>query len=261
MNSDNDLQNNLNFESIAPPLSKALTAITTNIELHEKSVDNDQSLSNKIETLEEFSSQNIETLNNLSLISTTTTPGASIALTEDLQSNGPTIVCENSSSEVPIPTYPTEKCFDESEVRDFQGTVESAVTVSHDFTVRGTMHQGNNRFDENSRGIQCTAMSAASILYSTFKSPILWSTKDIDNILIKGDELFKESIKNRAEVHPDEEHGSFLSPAELITTTSYNGNRYLLNLTTEDIMYGRLDLEYDGFCSLRQCIQNIFQCK
>ncbi|XP_078600775.1 uncharacterized protein LOC144875890 [Branchiostoma floridae x Branchiostoma japonicum] len=58
-------------------------------------------------------------------------------------------------------------------------------------TLSGNYHQGNNIFNETSRGKQCTANSLIAILYhSANKQATSWTSTDLDTVLFEGDALY-----------------------------------------------------------------------
>ena len=83
------------------------------------------------------------------------------------------------------------------------------------FFVRGTIHQGDGNFSENTRGLQCTAMAAAGIAMSAIKHPKLWTSMNVDEILFCGDELFSRTASTREQVADGEENPQYLTAEEL----------------------------------------------
>ena len=52
---------------------------------------------------------------------------------------------------------------------------------------RGSIHQGNNRFSNASRGRQCAFISLSAILCANSCDILTWTSDIIDGILIEGD--------------------------------------------------------------------------
>ncbi|XP_066568813.1 putative ankyrin repeat domain-containing protein 20A4 isoform X1 [Amia ocellicauda] len=57
--------------------------------------------------------------------------------------------------------------------------------------VRGSCHQGHERFGHNS-GKQCVPNSFCSVIYSEVKSPEKWDSADLDAILQRGNKLYSK---------------------------------------------------------------------
>ena len=72
------------------------------------------------------------------------------------------------------------------------GDVESNPGPTYNITklVKASFHQGNLMFGV-SAGMQCTCNALWSICWSKLKNMCYWQPCDLDYILIKGDELFK----------------------------------------------------------------------
>lgn len=125
------------------------------------------------------------------------------------------------------------------------------------FIIRGTIHQGNEMFPDNSRGMQCTAMAAAGILMSHVQNPEQWSANDIDNIIYLGENLFHKSIAERIQVHYQEENRSYLTTEEVSKSIQYANSKYTLKFGK--IIYGHVerDLETEEFPKLKDLLKNI----
>ncbi len=52
-------------------------------------------------------------------------------------------------------------------------------------------HQGDRRFPEESRGRQCTPIAYTALVIASEIHPNVWSSETIDNILLMGDELYR----------------------------------------------------------------------
>ena len=72
-----------------------------------------------------------------------------------------------------------------------------------DLYVRGSIHQGNNRFGDVSRGRQCAFMSLSALLWANSCDISTWNSQTIDQVLIEGDALYLTSFENYC--IPDEE--------------------------------------------------------
>ncbi|KAJ8677272.1 hypothetical protein QAD02_013059 [Eretmocerus hayati] len=82
--------------------------------------------------------------------------------------------------------------------------------------VRGTMHQGDSSFSEDSRGNQCSAIAMASIALSYTDDPRYWSHEDVDYILAMGDSLYQASMRARR-VIPNEPLPQYLRAEEVLS--------------------------------------------
>ncbi|VDI67929.1 Hypothetical predicted protein [Mytilus galloprovincialis] len=87
-----------------------------------------------------------------------------------------------------------------------KGTItENSIEVNHvsrsvdrDFVVQGSFHQGDIRFGINS-GKQCVANCLSALAHSKFKSLKDWDQMYIDNVLIKGNQIYSN-------IHGDNVH-------------------------------------------------------
>ena len=66
------------------------------------------------------------------------------------------------------------------------------------FFARGSIHQGNNRFSNASRGRQCAFMSISAILCANSCDILTWTTDTIDGILIEGDAMYLKAFEERS---------------------------------------------------------------
>ena len=62
--------------------------------------------------------------------------------------------------------------------------------------VKASHHQADERYGQT-RGIQCSCMALIAVCWSLFKKVSLWSSFELDSILLNGDFLFKALKKNR----------------------------------------------------------------
>lgn len=93
----------------------------------------------------------------------------------------------------------------------------STSSLSEDlvYILRGNFHQNDERFPAESRGRQCVAMAAASIIRQFFQNPEWWVSTYIDEVLQLGSEIFEVSCANRGRVDPLERNADYLFPGEL----------------------------------------------
>jgi hypothetical protein len=61
-------------------------------------------------------------------------------------------------------------------------------------TIRGSFHQGDTLFSDESRGQQCTANATVAIVVASYKEPSNWTPDTLNNILIEGDSLYKSIV-------------------------------------------------------------------
>lgn len=66
------------------------------------------------------------------------------------------------------------------------------------FVARGSIHQGNNRFNDNSRGRQCAFMSLSAILCANSCDILTWTSDIIDEILIEGHAMYLRAFGDRS---------------------------------------------------------------
>jgi hypothetical protein len=62
--------------------------------------------------------------------------------------------------------------------------------------LRASMHQGSEMFSRPGRGIQCAAMSATAMVYAAIQDPSTWSMTTMNEILMRGDEYYREKQQN-----------------------------------------------------------------
>ncbi|KAJ8677076.1 hypothetical protein QAD02_012863 [Eretmocerus hayati] len=116
--------------------------------------------------------------------------------------------------------------------------------------VRGTIHQGDLNFSENSRGRQCTAIAMASIAMNYLEDPRYWSDEDVDYILAMGDSLYQASMQAR-HVIPNEPFPQYLAVEEVLSEFCIG------NSVAANSIYGQLLSRQDGFKNLRDILQLI----
>ena len=62
--------------------------------------------------------------------------------------------------------------------------------------VQCSFHQGNVLLFPTTARRQCSCMAMFEIVYSVFKHVNLWNSKDINDILLQGDQIYKELKTN-----------------------------------------------------------------
>jgi len=67
---------------------------------------------------------------------------------------------------------------------------------NHTLIVAGSIHQGNERFSDVSRGRQCCFMSFSALLCAQLLPVAQWSTQTIDEILTQGDTMYLDALEN-----------------------------------------------------------------
>ena len=60
---------------------------------------------------------------------------------------------------------------------------------------RGSIHQGNHRFSDISRGRRCAIMSFSALLCANSCDILIWTTETIDGILIEGDAIYLKAFE------------------------------------------------------------------
>ena len=63
--------------------------------------------------------------------------------------------------------------------------------------VSGSIHQGDERFSESSRGRQCSFMSFSALLYSQMHPVEFWGSHTVNEILKYGDTLYLQALRNQ----------------------------------------------------------------
>ncbi|VDI52855.1 Hypothetical predicted protein [Mytilus galloprovincialis] len=138
-----------------------------------------------------------------------------------------------------------------------KGTItENSIEVNHvsrsvdrDFVVQGSFHQGDIRFGINS-GKQCVANCLSALAHSKFKSLKNWDQMYIDNVLIKGNQIYSN-------IHGDNVH---LLVSDLPGMIEMSGK--LLKISRKESItavidnYGTLDFsEFGNSLPLDQALQ------
>ena len=59
----------------------------------------------------------------------------------------------------------------------------------------GSIHQGDCRFSDISRGRQCAFMSLSALLRANFCAISTWTTETVDRVLVEGDSRFLKAFE------------------------------------------------------------------
>ena len=114
--------------------------------------------------------------------------------------------------------------------------------------IKASFHQGNPMFGKTA-GIQCACNALFSICWSKVKSIGCWKTCDVDYVLIKGDELFKNINLER-----------YLEPRDLPKHLCVEGTDTMVEyvqLVTVDIKQGLYEFIRPSFVQLKQSSNGI----
>ncbi|CAG4958798.1 unnamed protein product [Colias eurytheme] len=103
--------------------------------------------------------------------------------------------------------------------------------LGHDrHILRGSFHQGSDRFEEESRGRQCTANAATAIAYSSSKPLNEWAPSDLDRILLAGNTYFNRCMSRLAN------RPQFLNTEELLPAVSVAATEFELNIQPDVVV-------------------------
>ena len=64
--------------------------------------------------------------------------------------------------------------------------------------IRESIHQGDSRFSDISRGRQCAFMSLSALLWTNSHDISTWTTETIDRVLFEGDAMYLKSFEERS---------------------------------------------------------------
>ena len=64
--------------------------------------------------------------------------------------------------------------------------------------IDGNLHQGYEHFNVQSRGKQCAFMSLLAVLTAENFPTAEWSKSTLDNVLLRGDKLYKKALNSRS---------------------------------------------------------------
>ncbi|XP_036072310.1 uncharacterized protein LOC118599961 [Oryzias melastigma] len=81
----------------------------------------------------------------------------------------------------------------ELETSEVQVPVPAAGTLKFN-SIRGSFHQGNELFGQNA-GRQCMAISLVAAAKHTVKSVFLWDSSDLDSVLLAGDQVYSDLLR------------------------------------------------------------------
>lgn len=102
--------------------------------------------------------------------------------------------------------------------------VAAETSSGHSSVVTGKFHQGNERlFPYWSVGKQCSCNCLVSMCHSTLSSCHLWTTGDIDKILMEGDKLYRNIVGAP-------EQARYFAIDELPGTVHVSGRRFEITL-------------------------------
>ncbi|XP_072558482.1 uncharacterized protein [Paramormyrops kingsleyae] len=123
--------------------------------------------------------------------------------------------------------------------------------------VRGSFHQGHPRFGVNSNK-QCVANSLIAIVTCKVKNVLTWSVTDIDQVLLKGDDLYT-TIRDARRIG---DASGYLLVRDLPTEYTLNGDKYEINYH-DDMFVGLFGVsEYgdmgDIFMSADAAVRRVF---
>ena len=110
--------------------------------------------------------------------------------------------------------------------------VEETQSSIDEFCItRGTFHQGDRKiFKDHSAGF------IRVIVMSLVKSPASWTPRDVDSVLIAGDEVYRRSIENRPRL--SDEVGvniMYLNALELVRDISIMSTGYHITVGVADL--------------------------
>uniref|UniRef100_A0A2H1WHS4 SFRICE_022702 n=1 Tax=Spodoptera frugiperda TaxID=7108 RepID=A0A2H1WHS4_SPOFR len=115
--------------------------------------------------------------------------------------------CANNQVQVDNSEQIHEQRVNTSTFRD----INSDVAILH-----STFHQGNDRFDVDSRGKQCTAVAAVACTAFAITDANRWTVSDIDYIVIVGDSFYRQCIEARENPDAGELNLEYLAAREIL---------------------------------------------
>lgn len=125
--------------------------------------------------------------------------------------------------------------------------------------LRGSFHQSHSKFNDYSRGKQCTANAAVAIAVSKIKRTETWTSDMIDSILISGDHLYTSSIRSRRAPTLAEANIEYLRVHELQVNFEILNHSCLLQIHDETFsICGHLNINIDGFPNLKNGLMDFF---
>ncbi|KAF9413330.1 hypothetical protein HW555_008411 [Spodoptera exigua] len=125
--------------------------------------------------------------------------------------------------------------------------------------LRGSFHQSHSKFQNFSRGKQCTSNAAVAITAAKIKETDTWSPNIIDSILISGDRLYSSSIQSRRVPNTAEADVEYLRVHELQVNFEALSHSCLLQIQDEtSSICGHLTVSIDGFPNLKNGLIQFF---
>ena len=64
--------------------------------------------------------------------------------------------------------------------------------------IRGSIHQGDSRFSDISKGRQCAFTSISALLWANSHDISTWTTETIDRVLFEGDAMNSKAFEERS---------------------------------------------------------------
>lgn len=135
------------------------------------------------------------------------------------------------------------------------GKVEDNTSVKLENSIRGSFHQGNYQFKY---GLQCMAIGLVSIAKHTVDSIFSWQTKDLDRVVVLGDELYMALRDTNRISHLC----NLLYVPDLPKQSVIDGENFLFQYG--DFVCGDVDvvegefIESGAYCSLSIALEKIF---
>ncbi|XP_076836836.1 uncharacterized protein LOC143482374 [Brachyhypopomus gauderio] len=135
-----------------------------------------------------------------------------------------------TSNTMPM-TSDTCQSFPSRSINESSDAIESVCAqFSQVQTLTGSFHQGHPMF-ANKANKQCVANSVTAIMMSKVKNVLSWTPADLDDVLMKGDDLYR-SIRDAGSIH---DPSGYLFVGDLPTTHTLQNNSFDLNYS--DVMF------------------------
>ncbi|XP_050678449.1 uncharacterized protein LOC126974810 [Leptidea sinapis] len=141
--------------------------------------------------------------------------------------------------------------------------------------IRGSFHEGDERFPEEHRGKQATPASIAAIAMAHVVDPSGWTNDDVDETLVRGDILYQntmehlekmgislEAVKNNEEEIEEEESGpsGTLAAADVLTRFRISEYDCIETEVMDSVLSGQLNPEPgSGVLSLKDSLRQLFK--
>ncbi|KAG7299154.1 hypothetical protein JYU34_017689 [Plutella xylostella] len=136
------------------------------------------------------------------------------------------------------------------------------VHINNDVSIlRGSFHQGNDRFSIDSRGRQCTGIAATASVAFSLSDANTWTVSDVDYILIVGDTYYHECILARQNPNAGEQNVEYLALRELLPRLLFNGHWVNVNVQNNVSIDGHIDKDQseEGFPNLKNALACFFR--